>query len=54
MSKKVKIIGCVAVLVTGLTGSAQDLKMMFLLNPTPFLRLLFKSLRVIMVREWKN
>ena len=25
MSKKVKIIGCVAVLVTGLTGSAQDL-----------------------------
>jgi uncharacterized protein YkvS len=25
MSKKVKIIGCVAVLATGLTGSAQDL-----------------------------
>lgn len=25
MSKKVKIIGCVAVLVAGLTGSAQDL-----------------------------
>ena len=25
MSKKVKIIGCVAVLVTGLTGSPQDL-----------------------------
>lgn len=25
MSKKVRIIGCVAVLVTGLTGSAQDL-----------------------------
>ena len=25
MSKKVKIIGCVAVLAAGLTGSAQDL-----------------------------